>query len=181
MTGVITSDELAILTCMSSVGAVAGTFLFGLISSKVGCKRANAYLAFPAITYWLLVHFGNSVYYLILARFIAGLTIGGMQSGVALYVAEISNDEVRGRLGSITPLSRNVGVLIGYCVGAVVEYQYRPYILVFFPVMFLFWLYSLPNTPQYYLSKGDHSVSNCVGLEKSILKTVKLINSIILY
>lgn len=67
---------------------------------------------------------------------------------------------IRGRLGSITPLARNVGVLIGYSVGAIVDYEHRPYIFVFFPIMYLFWLYSLPNTPQYYLHKGDYKVSN---------------------
>lgn len=66
---------------------------------------------------------------------------------------------IRGRLGSITPLARNVGVLIGYTVGAVVEYEQRPFIFVFFPVMYLFWLYSLPNTPQHYLHRGDYQVS----------------------
>lgn len=144
---------------MSSLGAIVGTFIFGIMSSQMGSKRAMTFLALPVIAYWALVHFGDAFYYLIAARFITGWTVGGMQSGVALYVAEISNDNIRGRLGSITPLARNVGVLIGYVVGAVVQYEHRPYIFVFFPVMYLFWLYSLPNTPQYYLHKEDYQVS----------------------
>lgn len=72
----------------------------------MGSKRAMTFLAFPAIAYWILVKFGNTFYYLLLARFITGWTVGGMQSGVALYVAEISNDNIRGRLGSITPLGK---------------------------------------------------------------------------
>lgn len=77
----------------------------------MGSKRAMTFLAFPAIAYWILVKFGNTFYYLLLARFITGWTVGGMQSGVALYVAEISNDNIRGRLGSITPLGKSFFVL----------------------------------------------------------------------
>lgn len=77
---------------------------------------------------------------------------------------------IRGRLGSITPLARNFGVLIGYVVGAVVEYEQRPYIFVFFPIMYLFWLHSLPNTPQYYLRKEDYQVScsKVITLKKNL-------------
>lgn len=122
-------------------------------------KRAMSFLAFPAITYWILVRFGNTFYCLLAARFITGWTVGGMQSGVALYVSEISNDSIRGRLGSITPLSRNIGVLIGYVAGATVEFENRPYIFVFFPIMFLIWLYSLPNTPLHYIQTEQFEVS----------------------
>lgn len=78
---------------MSSLGAIIGTFIFGFMSSMMGSKRAMTYLAFPAITYWILVRYGNTFYHLLAARLIQGLAVGGMQSGVALYVSEISNDK----------------------------------------------------------------------------------------
>lgn len=144
---------------MSSFGALFGTFIFGILTASTGSKRAMTLLAFPVIAYWLLVHFGDSFYYLIAARFVTGWTVGGIQSAVALYVAEISTDSIRGRLSSIMPLARNLGVLIGYIVGAVVEYEHRSYIFVFFPIMYIFWLYALPNTPQYYAQRENYSVN----------------------
>lgn len=65
---------------------------------------------------------------------------------------------VRGRLGSILPLARNIGVLIGYTVGATVRYEYRPYIFIVFPVIYLISVYTLPNTPQYYLQRENVEV-----------------------
>lgn len=57
---------------------------------------------------------------------------------------------------------RSSGVLIGYIVGAVVEYEHCPYIFILFPLMYVFWINALPNTPLYYLIQRDHSVStNC--------------------
>lgn len=92
VSGPLTGEQVSWIGSMSSVGALVGTFIFGIMSAQMGSKRAMTFLAFPVITYWLLVHFGDSFYYLIAARFITGWTVGGMQSGVALYVSEISND-----------------------------------------------------------------------------------------
>lgn len=93
ITGPMTNEQLSWISSMSSIGAIVGTFIFGFMSSMMGSKRAMTFLALPAITYWVLVHFGDTYYHLFWARFITGLTVGGMQSGVALYVSEISNDE----------------------------------------------------------------------------------------
>lgn len=89
---------------MNSIGAIVGTFICGIISAFLGAKRAMTFIACPAIAFWILIYFGDSFYCILFARFCTGLTGGGMQSGVVLYVAEISNDNVRGRLGSILPL-----------------------------------------------------------------------------
>lgn len=59
---------------MSSLGAIVGTFVFGVMSSMIGSKRAMTYLAFPAIAYWILIHFGDTYYHLFWARASAGLT-----------------------------------------------------------------------------------------------------------
>lgn len=93
VTGPITSEELSWISSMSSGGALVGTFIFGVLSAVMGSKRSMTLMAFPVIAYWLLVHFGDSFYHIIAARFITGWTVGGIQSGVALYVAEISNDK----------------------------------------------------------------------------------------
>lgn len=76
---------------MSSCGALVGTFIFGILSALMGSKRAMTLLAFPVIAYWLMVHFGDSFHWLIIGRFAAGLSVGGIQSGVIIYVAEISD------------------------------------------------------------------------------------------
>lgn len=83
---------------MTSLGSIAGTFAFGFLTILMGTKRAMTYLAFPVIAYWMLIHFGDTFYYHIVARFIAGWTVGGIQSGVALYVADISNDRYQRKI-----------------------------------------------------------------------------------
>lgn len=92
-TGPITLEQLSWIGSMHSIGAIFGTFTFGFFTSCMGCKRAMAFLGIPAICYWLTILYGNSVYYIIFARFLAGWTGGGILSITVLYVAEIADDK----------------------------------------------------------------------------------------
>lgn len=93
ITGPLTNDELSWIGSMSSLGSVCGTFICGLLSMWLGCKRAMVFLAFPPIVFWILVYFGNTFYHILCARLIGGLTGGGFQSGVTLFVSEIANNK----------------------------------------------------------------------------------------
>lgn len=77
---------------ISSTGSIVGTFIFGALSSLIGCKQAMIFLALPSIIFWILVYFGDALCHLLIARFTMGLTAGGVQSGIIIYVAEIAND-----------------------------------------------------------------------------------------
>lgn len=159
VTGPLSNEELSWVGSMSSVGSVCGTIVFGIISVAFGPKCAMTFLAFPTIINWILIYFGNSFVYLLLARFIGGLTGGGFQSGTVLFVSEIADDNLRGRLGSVLPLARNVGLLTAFFVGTIVDYEFRPLVFIFFPILYLIWVSILPNTPLYYVKRGNFHVS----------------------
>lgn len=66
---------------------------------------------------------------------------------------------VRGKLSSIVQMSRYMGVLLAYVVGAYIEYIYVPIIFVFIPTIYALIFVFLPNTPQCYLRKNQIQVS----------------------
>ncbi|XP_055307285.1 facilitated trehalose transporter Tret1-like, partial [Sitodiplosis mosellana] len=180
--GPLSYEELSWIGSMSSLGAIFGTFITGLLSMLYGSKRTIVFLAFPVITFWVLIHFANTFYDILLARFITGLTGGGFSSGAVLFISEISNDNVRGRLGSLVSLARNIGVLMAYTGGVLIEYEHRPYIFILLPISYLIMVYFLPDTPQYHLKMDDFEgaekslmyYKGCTGetdREKSLLKT----------
>lgn len=78
---------------MNSIGSICGTFIIGVLSILWGSKQAMTFLAYPAIAFWLLIYYGNTFYHILIARFANGLTGGGFQSGVVLFVSEISDDK----------------------------------------------------------------------------------------
>lgn len=67
---------------------------------------------------------------------------------------------IRGRLGSSSLFFRNVGTLIGYVLGATVEYKIIPCISAIIPIVFVICFMLMPNTPQYHLRKGQTQVRN---------------------
>lgn len=75
---------------------------------------------------------------------------------------------VRGRLGSLTQLARHMGILISYVLGAFVDYEHIPCIVIVFPIIFLYLFYRLPNTPKYYLSTNQPEVRDQVEPEFSV-------------
>lgn len=74
------------------------------------------------------------------------------------FVNLLKNFSIRGRLGSILQFSRNLGVLCGFIVAAMVEYETVPCIFASVPIIFGISFFFIPNTPQFYLQKGQENV-----------------------
>lgn len=92
-TGPLTTTEVSWLGAITSFGSVCGSFIYGVLSIKLGSKRSMVYLSFPPITFWCLIMFGHTFYHILIARAIAGLLGGGFYSCVILFISETANDE----------------------------------------------------------------------------------------
>lgn len=75
------------------IAALFGSIGFGYFTAKLGSKKALLFLAGPLVIYWLLIYFGTTYYYILAARFVSGLTAGGVHGTVILFVSEICNNE----------------------------------------------------------------------------------------
>lgn len=84
----------------------------------------------------------------------SGLTAGGVFVLVPLYVAEISDDKIRGKLGSYFILAINFGTLAAFVAGNYLDYYLFAYLMLIFPIVFLTVFLLLPETPQYLVVKG---------------------------
>jgi MFS family permease len=104
--------------------------------------------------WWLSVIFADSVEILYLGRFLSGLTAGGAFVLIPLYISEISEDLVRGVLGSFFIFSINVGTLLMLIAGAFLNYTLVPKLMISLPIIFIFTFVFLPETPQYLLNCG---------------------------
>lgn len=93
ITGPLTTEQLSWLGSVNCIGGLFGSFTFGFFTSLMGCKRAMLFLTLPSISFWLLVYFGTSYYYILFARFFVGWTGAGIQSTVVLFVAEIADNK----------------------------------------------------------------------------------------
>lgn len=65
---------------------------------------------------------------------------------------------VRGAIGSLLTLNFNIGILFGYVGGTYLSYGQVPYVMIAFPVIFLFLFVFMPDSPQHCLRKGKVEV-----------------------
>lgn len=72
-----------------------------------------------------------------------------------MYCGEIAEKEIRGALTSTLNFGMNIGSLVSYSIGPYFVYQEVAYITVVFPLIFFVFCLSIPESPYYFLIKGD--------------------------
>jgi SP family facilitated glucose transporter-like MFS transporter 8 len=76
--------------------------------NKVGRKAAILALSLPVTFSWILIICTRSVTWLYVARFVSGLTLGGVSFVIPIYVAEIVEPSIRGPLSAIFQVRRRL-------------------------------------------------------------------------
>ncbi|XP_044732400.1 facilitated trehalose transporter Tret1-like [Chrysoperla carnea] len=118
-------------------------------------RRFTLLLAGPIyLVGWIITYFSYSCYALFAARLISG---GGVAVGgavCALYIGEICEPDIRGRVGTLVMFMNNCGVLFSLCVGPYVSNGAFVIILSTIPIIFFATFYWMPETPYYRLRQG---------------------------
>lgn len=91
--GPLSNEQVSWISSINCLGALCGSLLFGYLITLLGCKRALLFLSIPSITFWSLIYFGNSFYYILIGRLISGFAGGATQTATILFVTEIANDK----------------------------------------------------------------------------------------
>ncbi|KAJ8930371.1 hypothetical protein NQ314_016835 [Rhamnusium bicolor] len=151
----ITSEEGSWLTVMPLIGAIIGAFLTGLIVNMFGRKTLIVFSSLPFIASWLLVAFAKSSALMFVGRFLAGTADGLSFTIIPMYLGEIAEPKIRGLLGSIFPVTIILGLLLINILGAFLPLDTAAHISVVVPVLLLIIFPWMPESPYFYLMKGN--------------------------
>lgn len=88
----LTLVEVSWLGSISCLGSPVGAIAFCFFVGHIGSKRSLLALSIPYICVWLLIYFGDTVTYIMCARFIGGFAGGGADI-LILFVSEIAHDK----------------------------------------------------------------------------------------
>lgn len=97
----------------------------------------------------------------------AARLLGGFFSGgggyviVPLFIAEISDDKIRGFLTSTHVLTENLGILIAYVIGAFFDFYAIPLCAIIFAIASGILIYFLPETPLFLVKQNKITVNLC--------------------
>ncbi|XP_055858503.1 facilitated trehalose transporter Tret1-like isoform X3 [Episyrphus balteatus] len=137
-----------------SLGGLCGNIAFGILINWIGRKKCVYLVAVPHIGFWIMVYFATDVSHLYMARLFGGFAGGGIYVLIPIFVSEIADAKVRGRLGSLFCFSLNVGILSGYIIASHIPYLVIPCLVVILPILYLLLAIHFPETPQHLLHKG---------------------------
>ncbi|XP_049880015.1 facilitated trehalose transporter Tret1-like isoform X2 [Pectinophora gossypiella] len=146
-----------VISWMASVAYLVGTpavFIFGYIVDNYGRKKALLFTSFCMALCWSIKLYSTETWALITARGVLGFGVAGSYVVTPLYIKEISEDSIRGTLGSLVVLSQNLGNLMVYILGEYLSYYATLWICLSVPLVHLLVFTTMPETPSYLLKCG---------------------------
>ncbi|KAH8359705.1 hypothetical protein KR093_008426 [Drosophila rubida] len=155
----ISIDQVSWVGSLIGLGALTGNIIFGLLLDRLGRKMCMYLLAVPNMIYWILIYTAQDVTYLYAGRFLAGVSGGGCYVVLPIFVAEISDNNIRGALSSMAMMYVSIGMIVGFSLASYLSYYLMPCIAIAFPVIYLLAIIGLSETPQYLLRQGRDALA----------------------
>ena len=95
-------------------GCVAGCFLAGRLTDRLGRKRLLVFVAMLFAMTSIATALAPNFAVFVSARLLGGLAVGGVSLLSPMYVSEVSPPAIRGRLGTLYQLSIVIGIVVSY-------------------------------------------------------------------
>ncbi|XP_026318277.1 facilitated trehalose transporter Tret1-like [Hyposmocoma kahamanoa] len=150
----ISDFEANLVGSLVMLGNLFVTPFSAWISDMMGKKRSCILSALGFALSWAIIATTRSIHLILIGRIILGLS-SGIQAVICFpFVAEISQDAIRGTLGSILILTYIFGMLIAYLIGWFCSYQVVNYVNLTISVLFVVLSCCLKETPAFLIAKG---------------------------
>ncbi|XP_075210700.1 facilitated trehalose transporter Tret1-like [Lycorma delicatula] len=152
----MTADEGSWVIVSLEIGDIFTPIPAGFICDCFG-RKPVIWSIFPMyITGWCLIIATRSYKILILARLIFGLCMGIIFSTCPLYLGEIAEPEIRGKITSFCIVMWFFGIVSSYSIAPYVSYNTFSYICISLPAVLAFVLYFIPESPYNLVMRGKY-------------------------
>ncbi|XP_069362724.1 facilitated trehalose transporter Tret1-like isoform X2 [Maniola hyperantus] len=142
---------IASITVLSMVFGCVGA---GYLIDYVGRKSGHMVLAVISLISWVIVAIATNNTYMLIGRFIAGLSVGASRPISLVYIGEITDPKYRSLTLVAPSISMSVGVITSHFLGGYVSWRHCCYIYgtlnASCVILFLF----LKESPLWLISKG---------------------------
>nr|XP_050859153.1 facilitated trehalose transporter Tret1-like [Vespula vulgaris] len=155
----ITAEEFSWIGSLAAFGSAVSCVPIGILADIIGRKYSMLILVIPFTIGWLCIIFANSIALFYVGRFLTGFSGGAFCVTGPMYTSEIAESEIRGRLGLFYQLFLTVGILTVSILNLGVNVFELSVISGFVPIVFGVTFFFMPETPVYYLIKGNEDAA----------------------
>lgn len=152
----MSQSQLGWIGSLVPLGALCTCIPTGFICDKIGRKNTLLSLLIPYSLGWSLIVWSNNLTMLCFGRLICGIAVGACCVAAPLYVSEVAQKEIRGRLGSYFQLMVVTGILYAYTLGKYMDPTRYSVMCLLIPVIFFVTFIYQPESPVYYLKKSRY-------------------------
>ncbi|AKV55673.1 transporter, major facilitator family protein [Bifidobacterium actinocoloniiforme DSM 22766] len=153
----LTGTSVGIILACSGLGTVIGSIVWGRLSDKFGRKHAFQWCVICFVIFTALSVFLPDGAWVLLAilRVGVGIGVGGLNIISIPYVQEFVPAKQRGVLSGLASVFIPMGLLLGSVAQSLIGGNWRLLVaLGVIPVLLLFWLATVPESPRFYQSIG---------------------------
>lgn len=152
-------------------GCALGCFIAGRLADKFGRKKLLIVVAVLFAVTSLATALAPNFSAFIVARFLAGVAVGGVSLLSPMYVAEVSPPTIRGRMGALYQMSIVIGIITSFGLNYLLRnmgannWRWMFATGVVPSAVFLVFVLRAPESPRFLALRGKHGEAFSV-LEK---------------
>ncbi|XP_046827175.1 facilitated trehalose transporter Tret1-like [Vespa crabro] len=161
----ITPEEFSWIGSLAALGSAIVCVPIGTLADIIGRKYSMLMLVIPFTIGWLCIIFAKSVAFFYVGRFLTGFSGGAFCVTGPMYTSEIGESEIRGRLGTFYQLFLTIGILIVSILNIGVNMYQLSIISGFIPIIFGIAFFFMPESPVYYLIKGNEDTARKIYIK----------------
>nr|XP_022904314.1 facilitated trehalose transporter Tret1-like [Onthophagus taurus] len=143
----ITDEEGSWLVSITLLSSIPGCILGGYTIDKLGRKPNILMTSTITSLHFFAISFGNSFWLLLLSRLIGGLSMSIAGLASTIYIGEIAENDIRGKLSTYLMLLKVSGSLMGLVIGPNVSYRFLGIFSGCIPMITVLMFCFIPETP----------------------------------
>nr|XP_023026777.1 facilitated trehalose transporter Tret1-like [Leptinotarsa decemlineata] len=150
----ITENEGALVGSILTIGALVSAIPVGYLADRFGRKVTIIGLAVSFLINWVIICFSSNLIMVLVARFFAGIGLGGICVVAPIYIGEMAEARNRGTFGSFFQLFLSCGILFCCVVGYFTDWVGLALVLGVTPILFGGSFLFMPETPVYLVGQN---------------------------
>ncbi|XP_075985093.1 facilitated trehalose transporter Tret1-like [Anticarsia gemmatalis] len=151
----LTDNEVSWMGAIAYLVCVPADFLMAILSDKFGRKFTMFFLSSMGFGCWVIKLSSMEPWAFVLARALVGMLMAGSYVTCPLYTKEISENSIRGMLGSLVIIFHTTGNLFLYIIGDILSYRTILWVCLSLPAIHLMLFTMMPESPSYLVKKGE--------------------------